>query len=263
VNLGQLYKGAINHRVTIRDFDIPVQIIDNPKSHIDSLFMRMFGAISRRGLIRGPLRYSLTKHYQSSEIGFDQRLENAKCVRQISGYFQSYKYFDGINDLKFKRLTLSQPSEWYLEKSNLLGKFKWIAIHVRRGDFKSHASTVGLLSSSYYLNAVEHLDIRTADRLPIVIFSDEIEVARELLAPLSSRVYEWICPPEEISASESLILMSEASASVIANSTYSWWGAKLGDPKLVVAPKKWFKSAVDPRDLYPQDWILVESEWLV
>jgi hypothetical protein len=57
--------------------------------------------------------------------------------------------------------------------------------------------------------------------------------------------------------------MSEASASVIANSTYSWWGAKLGDPKLVVAPKKWFKSGVDPKDLYPQDWILVESEWLV
>jgi hypothetical protein len=263
VNLGQLYRGAVNHKVTISDFDIPVQIINKPKSYIDSHLTRVFSLLSRQGLISGCFRNLLTGHYQSSDIGYDRKLETAKHIRQISGYFQSFRYFDRINDTNFKRLTLSHPSEWYLEMSDRLGKFKWMGIHVRRGDFKSHASTVGLLSSSYYLNAVEQLDARTEDRLPIVVFSDEIEVARELLAPLSPRVYEWICPPEESSASESLLLMSKASASVIANSTFSWWGAKLGGPKLVVAPKKWFKSGVDPRDIYPEDWTLVESEWLV
>jgi hypothetical protein len=219
--------------------------------------------LSRRHLLGYSQVGIFTGHYKSSEIGFDPNLENAKYVTQVSGYFQTYKYFDAIDNLNLTRLNLLKPSNWYTQKLDHLDKFEWLGIHVRRGDFKNHASTVGLLSPSYYFNAVESLDAKVGKRLPVVVFSDEIEDAREMLEPLSARVHEWISPPRESSASESLLLMSRATAIVIANSTFSWWGAKLGRPKLVAAPKKWFKSGIDPSGIYPTDWVLVDSEWLV
>jgi hypothetical protein len=50
---------------------------------------------------------------------------------------------------------------------------------------------------------------------------------------------------------------------VIANSTYSWWAATLGNPnKTIACPSKWFAQMVDPEDLYPEGWIKVSSEWI-
>jgi hypothetical protein len=55
--------------------------------------------------------------------------------------------------------------------------------------------------------------------------------------------------------------MSDATGIVIANSTYSWWAAKLGRAKQVIAPEQWFRVGIAPRDLYPGNWQLVPSAW--
>jgi hypothetical protein len=96
----------------------------------------------------------------------------------------------------------------------------------------------------------------------IYIFSDDIQAAKDLLHLSVPSDTVWIIPPIESNSVESLLLMSKAKSIIIANSTYSWWGAALKQEKLdVVAPKKWFRSMDDPQDLYPPQWHLIESSW--
>jgi hypothetical protein len=98
------------------------------------------------------------------------------------------------------------------------------------------------------------------DELDIV--SDDISEAKKLLASILPPNTIWVNPPKGTDAVESLVLMSQGAGNIIANSTFSWWGAALNEKSLVtVAPKKWFKGMQDPKDLYPPDWLLVESSW--
>jgi hypothetical protein len=261
LNLGELYARGTNHGVFITEFELPFAVVTNVDSLIKSQISRVLRFLIRKGLLSKNLINQFTGHFQSSEIGFDASLERANSVREISGYFQSHKYFDLIRRGDLKRLSLLNPSDWYNRKSQKLGSFNWIALHVRRGDFKQLASTVGLLDANYYLEGVNLLDSKLESSLPIVVFSDDIDEAREILKPISARVIDWVTPPAESAASESLMLMSQATALVIANSTFSWWGAKLSTSNFIVAPSKWFKNAEDPKSLYSDNWFLLESNW--
>jgi hypothetical protein len=97
---------------------------------------------------------------------------------------------------------------------------------------------------------------------PVWVISDEIAEAKILLQSILPLQTKWVNPPANASPVESLVLMSHASANIIANSTFSWWGAMLNPGSVVtVAPQKWFRGMDDPIDLYPSHWILVPSVW--
>jgi hypothetical protein len=114
---------------------------------------------------------------------------------------------------------------------------------------------------NYYRKALEMLP-EAVKLKPIWVFSDDLDRAKETLKDLPRYNFLWIKPPTLESAVESLLLMSLGSANVIANSTFSWWGAMLNTTsQVVIAPSKWFKSQEDPRDLIPDAWIRVESDW--
>ena len=135
-------------------------------------------------------------------------------------------------------------------------------LHIRRGDYTNPVnSNFGLLSGNYYRRALEILpeDVKLK---PIWVFSDDPDRAKETLKDLPYYNFLWIKSPTSGSAIESLLLMSLGSVNIIANSTFSWWGAMLNTTgHLVFAPSKWFKSQEDPRDLIPDTWIRVESDW--
>ena len=177
----------------------------------------------------------------------------------LSGYFQSYRYLEPIAlTLRQQVRRVRNPTNWFLHTSDHLSDLgHWISIHVRRGDYldpeihKVH----GTVTRSYYLEALEFCRDRIGD-LPVVVFSDDVELAQTEFEG-QDREFTYLRFPPSARPIESLVLMSEAHASIIANSSFSWWGAWLSDysGKCVVAPKRWFNNdSVCTADLIPAHW---------
>ena len=244
------------HDVSIEALELPGTFIDIPSSPTRLLLSRIHNKLTRAL----PMFRNSKNSLNSIEIGFDPLLDKVSSPASIQGYFQSYKYFTSFSE-DIKVIKLKDPSSWYLEMAKTLSGMKFTSMHVRRGDYVNYSGTYGLLSVNYYEEAMRNLSQQ--DHLyKLYIFSDDVEAAREMLKQSVPEDTIWIDPPNESKPVESLMLMSLASSNIIANSTYSWWGAALNRNKsAVIAPMKWFRSMKDPELLYPPEWKLIESKW--
>ncbi len=188
-----------------------------------------------------------------SNLGYSQ-LHRKKNIL-LSGYFQSNHWADTIPNV-IDQLKC-EPSE-YIHFKELARIENPIVVHVRRGDYKNE-DTFGLLSVEYYRNGIAYIR-STTDLQNIWLFSDEPESAKQLFASepnLSIRVID----DSGITSAGLLEIMSLGKAYVIANSTFSWWGAYKSKSQHVVAPIPWFKSATGPSRLYPKHWHLTSSHF--
>jgi len=244
------------HDVSIEVLDLPGTFFEIPSSPVRILLSRV-----RNKLTRALPIFRISKNsFTSIEIGFDRLLDKVTPPASIQGYFQSYKYFSSCSE-DIKVIKLKNPSSWYLDTEKALSKKKFTSMHVRRGDYVNFSGTYGLLSVNYYQDAIWNLSQQN-HLYQLHIFSDDIKAAREMLKNSVPEDVVWIDPPSESNPVESLMLMSLASSNIIANSTYSWWGATLNRSKhAVIAPMKWFRSMKDPELLYPPEWKLIESKW--
>jgi hypothetical protein len=193
--------------------------------------------------------------FSSREVGFCEESPAQNAL--IFGYFQSYKYFDALN-FPDNEINLRYSNEHYKELKTLAVKEKPIFVHVRLTDY-SKEKHFGTLSSRYYSQGLDLIEKNLGQR-KIWLFSDQAEKALSLLPRRKlSRIF--VVPKQELSPAQTLNLMRYGTAYLIANSTFSWWGAKLsyiGDP-MVVAPQKWFAGMDDPKDILPVAWITGES----
>jgi len=254
-------KGFTNHGSSILTLNLDLTISPS-KSLIFQYLTRI-----RNKLNRTFMRFSINNvfssaNYVSYEIGYDPKLFEMGKVKTVRGYFQSWRYFDiaGKNFLSSRTL-LIHPSSWYLETCALAEESKPIFVHIRRGDYKKLSDSYGLLDTSYYVAAVT-MARKFLPNNPIWVVSDDIPEAKKLFAPILPVNTIWVDPPISADPVESLLLMSQGAGNIIANSTFSWWGAVLNENSIVtVAPKKWFKGMQDPKDLYPPHWLLIESSW--
>lgn len=158
-----------------------------------------------------------------------------------SGYFQSEKYFT------------HEFAQWLFEPTFSIDQYdyfqgKTCSIHVRRGDYLFRQLWHPVLPMSYYEDA---MGMVMADRY--LVFSDDIEWCRE-----NFRGDQFVFP--DLVNYVELYLMAKCDCNIIANSSFSWWGAYLGvKDKMVIAPKLWFGPAasVNDRDLVPDRWIRI------
>jgi hypothetical protein len=133
-----------------------------------------------------------------------------------------------------------------------------VSIHVRRGDYISIPKNNELYetcSESYYSEAMNLVKAKFPNAV-FYVFSDEPEWFRKNVKVNVPLVYVTHNVGEK--SYEDLILMSQCKHNIIANSSFSWWGAWLNDNKnkVVIAPQKWFKDkSKDTKDLIPQKWI--------
>jgi len=197
-------------------------------------------------LDRGYAPVAEEKHFH-----FDENLFNM-CPDEISlaGFFQSEKYFKHIEDeiradFSFKNEIL-EPCKEMMESVG-----EAIALHIRRTDYLQNPNHTAL-DLDYYENALSKMD----SSLPVIVFSDDPEWCKEQKLFLDDRFMVSESGDHYID----LCLMTLCKHHIIANSSFSWWGAWLSKSDHVVAPTKWFglkNQDKNTKDLYCDDWIVI------
>ena len=168
----------------------------------------------------------------------------------LYGFFQTEKYFKHIEKQIRKDFTFKDEIKG--ECDDLIKQFtNPIALHIRRGDFVWNNKNHPPLSLDYYKSALELFD---SDR-EVIIFSDDTEWCKEQELFADDR----FAVAEGGDQFYDLCLMSMCDDFIIANSTFSWWGAWLGNRGKVVAPKNWFGETLghDTKDLYCKGWTVL------
>lgn len=177
---------------------------------------------------------------QGGQLGF---LTGAGADSYLDGYWQDERYFTAIRGRLLQETEcVRDPSPERRGLLALAANPGSASIHVRRGDYAAVAATHarhGCLGAAYYGAAIERLSEASPGGARLV-FSDDIDWARRELGPMLPGA-EFVTG--DISAAEEdLRLMRLCTHHVIANSTFSWWGAWLGERpgSLIVAPRVWF-----------------------
>jgi len=225
-------------------------------------FLSVF--LTRLGL---PVAFAqrLTSIYQSKVVGEDQGIASIREGYSVKGYFQTRKYFEEIRgNLPGDMFHLREPSHWFKNLKTESDYLKPIALHVRRGDYLAEQnSSIGALSAEFFLNGLSFLrEDPNFEGREVWVFSNDIRLVQQEFQGRIQGSVRWIDPPSESLDAESLLLLGSADALVISNSTFSWWGAVIGNPRMVLAPSKWFRGAEDPSNLIPPEWHKIESSWL-
>jgi hypothetical protein len=188
---------------------------------------------------------------------YDPKLISLKGNVFLKGYWQSYRYFQAYqNQIKkdFEFLNLPNKTNQALLKK--IHTTESVAVHVRRGDYANHSATNayhGLTPKSYYQQAYK-LIAKKITHPTFYFFSDDPEWVRNHLQIKAKAYYighNQECPHED------LRLMSACKHQIIANSSFSWWGAWLNQNprKIVINPKKWNNVIRSTADLIPKSWI--------
>ena len=265
VDLTQVSLGLTNHGSELTSFKLSksYELIRSKPRSFARLIKRIIDKLSIKFKSIKYFRYKLLGVYQSKEVGFDSFLEKQSEISRIQGYYQTWKYVDNLQELGADiSLEIINPSNWFLGLQNEINKVKPIAIHVRRGDYKNPDSPVGLLSRTYYKDAIEQVYSKF-ENSNFWIFSDDIDDSHNLLDGLIPKNSNWVSPPEGSDPAESLVLMSLSKVIIIANSSFSWWAAKTGvEKELVIAPSPWFKTLDSPTYLIPNSWNQIKSSWM-
>lgn len=179
------------------------------------------------------------------------------------GFFQTYKYFAliALDDRK-TWFELKNESENFKSLRDQMRREKPFALHVRRGDYREYQNSFGLLKAEYFLAGITRLEAIHGVR-PIWVFSDEPELVATEFENTGLNAARYISP-SELMPSETLKLMSLATAQVISNSTFSWWAGALSENQSVIYPEPWFKENngwLRNNDLALPNWLAQKAIW--
>ncbi|NTF08048.1 alpha-1,2-fucosyltransferase [Agrobacterium rubi] len=223
---------------------------DLPVKQRKSLFGRMVTSFKNRNRIPQVIE---------KKPGFDRDILDIRGPVHLSGYWQSEKYFDAYADMIRKDFSLREPFSAQRQKTlDLMQEAEFpISVHVRRGDYVTNptANAIhGTCEPEWYADAMQKMAARFGSP-SFVVFSDDPDWARQNLKPVGPMVF--VEPQTDGRDGEDIHLMAACHSHIIANSTFSWWGAWLNPraDKHVVAPAQWFRSEVhNNRDLVPDEW---------
>ncbi|MEI7620361.1 MAG: alpha-1,2-fucosyltransferase [Candidatus Falkowbacteria bacterium] len=198
----------------------------------------------------GSSNYIIEKHHN-----FDPTILKLEDGVYLEGYWQTEKYFSDIADIIRLEFTLKDKyNNLNPEILNKIDSYNSVSMHIRRGDYVSNQETSeyhGICSLEYYRKAISLIAEKSPN--PVVfIFSDDLKWCEENLK------IDWpIVFVEGNKGYEDLIMMSRCKHNIIANSSFSWWGAWLNNnpSKMVIAPAEWFADkSINTTDVVPESW---------
>lgn len=238
----------------------------SPASVLD--LSRIYVASRLDRALRPSRRYYERPIVREQSFCFDANALNAPDNSLLIGFWQSNKYFREIEPLIRGEFTLrSEPSPRTIEVARAIrASNNSVFLHVRRGDYLSDPTTNtihGMCSLQYYVEAFHYIARAVADA-HFFVFSDEPTWTRDnLKLPFPITVVDHNPPGNAHGPGrehEDLWLMSQCRHAILANSSFSWWGAWLNPERgrIVIAPQRWFQSPQhDTRDLIPDTWIRI------
>lgn len=213
------------------------------------------------------LRYGLWRAFgrapqflREVDLGMNRAVVEAPDHTYLHGYFQSERYFLDAeaqirSDLRIVTPPSAQNTEWL---TRLRETPAATAVHLRRGDYVADAkaaATHGSIGPEYYAQAIAEVEARSGETPALFVFSNDPEWCRNTLS--LPRPFTVIGHNTADDHYEDLRLMAACRHHVIANSTFSWWGAWLGASphQQVIAPKQWFGTqARQNPDIFPSHW---------
>ena len=201
----------------------------------------------------------------------------------LNGYYQSYKYFQEYQDKIYALILLTnQQNATWVKYANYLENSQTVSIHFRLGDYKEKQHFHPIMPKEYYLKSILHIletkykvssnesenrGIRVlyfCEKEDNIYVSSVIEYIRTSLARESGTFdVEFVKVKDDMEDWQQLLVMSCCNHNIIANSTFSWWGAYFNQnaDKCVCYPSRWFGTSMGSMhmdDLFPHTWTKIE-----
>ena len=190
---------------------------------------------------------------ENKHFHFNPAFFNTGDDIHLHGYFQTERYFKHIestirSEFTFRSDIIDAAQSYLKDKQT----YETVSIHVRRGDYLQFKHQ-GVCDLTYYANALQYF---TNQSYNFIIVTDDVDWAKSTFEG-SGNFYI----SESNNQFVDMCIMTLCNHNIMANSTFSWWGAWLNQTsnKKVIAPSKWFGPGVtlNTKDLYLSDWIVI------
>lgn len=251
--------GTAFRNYELRHFAIPVDSATAPEIEkvkqpfANTVLRNVFSRINAR------LPYYKRRLIEEKHFHFDPNMFRVTRNAYLRGYWQSEKYFSDIRETLLNDFTFRHA----LKDKNLgisvrIAQTEAVSLHIRRADYvrdKEVNRILGLCPPEYYTRAIQHITAHTKNPV-FFIFSDDIAWCRENIKLQHETHYIDNNKDEE--SYRDMQLMSLCRHNIIANSSFSWWGAwlNINPQKIVIAPAQWFKDTTkNDKDLIPATWL--------
>ena len=253
----------------LREYELGAfNIAENFASDVDSEALtlprnnRFSGKLQR--LFRIPQKIP-SSYVRETYFHFDPQILSLPDNVYLDGYWQSEKYFIDIRDILLNEFTVKTSFQGQnRETAKIIQSCNSVSIHIRRGDYISDPKIndrYGSCELAYYNQCIAHL-VEFVKKPHFFVFSDDIAWAKEhFKTPYSTTFVGHNVLKKSY---EDLRLMSLCNHNIIANSSFSWWGAwlNINPDKMVYAPKKWLKDTSAAKDYSSFIQNLLPSKWI-
>lgn len=162
------------------------------------------------------------------------------------GTYQNEAYIKNVRGQLLRELTPKKKIKIQANLKALLSSREVVGVHIRRGDYLEHQKELGLCSIEYYRKAIQYIKKQVISPV-FFFFSDDLAWVQENIIMENGEEYYYINEDSKLQDYEELLVMSKCRHNIIANSSFSWWGAWLNRnvDKIVIAPKVWFRNGLN------------------
>lgn len=244
-----------------------------PLAHTESQYITTIFQLShlkeispdlRQCLATTPAKYIQTVGEEENSVPMET-IAGDFPLNLYSGYWQTEQYFKAFStiirtEFLFDEKRLNEKTKLMLEEINK-NRGNSVSIHIRRGDYEMDEAVRqkhgGICTVRYYQESMVYMQGKIGGDCVFYLFSDDPLWVMEKLYTPDRLVIDWNKGDESW---QDMLLMSACSHHIIANSSFSWWAAWLGDyeGKIVAAPSKWYNDDVAPYIL-PESWKAEDS----
>lgn len=209
------------------------------------------------------IRRNFETYRQESDKTKPENILKLKNNVYLDGYWQSEKYFKKIEDVIRREFVINTPmNEINKQLADEIQLKNSVSLHVRRTDYITDRPILDICSLEYYHDAINYI-VENLENPHFYVFSDDLNWAEENIKfPCA---YTLVKNNIEENNYEDMRLMSLCKHNIIANSSFSWWGAWLNNNqhKMVIAPKNWSLTEMYSKKRTPESWIRLENEWVI